>query len=63
MNETLTGLRSWTRDWGGLLTIGMGLFFVYYVLWIFLIQSTDEHKVLVTDIAQPLISLGMTILT
>jgi PAS domain S-box-containing protein len=55
-------LRSWARDWGGLLTMGLGLFFVYYVLWIFFVHPTEENKILVTDIAQPLFSLSMTIL-
>ncbi len=52
----------WIRDWGGLVTIGLALFFVYYVLWIFLVQPSDEHKVLLTDIAQPVFSSLMTIL-
>jgi PAS domain S-box-containing protein len=55
-------LRSWTGDWGGRLTVIFGLFFIYYVCWILLIQPPEQYKILVTDIAQPLVSLGMTIL-
>ena len=54
--------RSWRRDWGGLLTIALGSFFIFYVIWIFLVQPTEENKTLVTDIAQPLVSLAMTVL-
>jgi PAS domain S-box-containing protein len=54
--------RSWARDWGGLLTIVLGVLFIVYVVWLFLLHPTEEHKTLVTDIAQPIVSLGMTIL-
>ena len=57
-----SALRSWTDDWGGRLTVIFGLFFIYYVCWILLIQPTEQYKILVTDLAQPLVSLGMTIL-
>jgi len=66
MNASLftarNALRSWTRDWGGWLTIALGLFFSGYVFWIFFIQPSEDNKILVTDLAQPLISLSMTIL-
>ncbi len=55
-------LRSWHREWGGLLTIAAAAFCAFYVIWIFLIHPTEEHKILVTDLAQPLISLVMTVL-
>lgn len=57
-----TAWRAWIRDWGGVLTIGASLFFVYYVCWIFVVQPADQTKVLVTDLAQPALSLIMTIL-
>jgi PAS domain S-box-containing protein len=53
---------SWTRDWGGLLTVAAALFVVYYVLWLFVVQPTEQQKVWVTDLAQPAVSLLMTIL-
>ena len=55
-------LLSWTRDWGGLLTVAAALFFVYYVLWLFVVQPTEQQKVWLTDLAQPAVSLLMTIL-
>ena len=55
-------LVSWTRDWGGLLTIAVALFLVWYVLWLIVVQPQDAQKVWVTDIAQPMFSLCMTIL-
>jgi hypothetical protein len=57
-----SALRSWTGDWGGRLTVFSGLFFIYYACWIWLVQPTEQYKILVTDIAQPLVSLSMTIL-
>jgi hypothetical protein len=60
--QARAALHSWTRDWGGILTVSSALFFIYYVFWILLVQPTEGHKILVTDIAQPLVSLSMTIL-
>jgi cbb3-type cytochrome oxidase subunit 3 len=62
INKMRAGLRSWMRDWGGVLTLGMGLFFIGYVFWIFVIKPSEEVNILVTDCAQPLVSLGMTLL-
>jgi PAS domain S-box-containing protein len=54
--------RLWVRDWGGWLTIALAGFFVCYVFWIFLLHPSEEHKTLITDIAQPIFSLAMTTL-
>jgi PAS domain S-box-containing protein len=62
INKVRVGLRLWLRDWGGVLTLGMGLFFIGYVFWIFVIKPADQVNTLVTDCAQPLLSLGMTLL-
>jgi len=68
MNQTqlktriATSWRSWTRDWGGALTIAMTAFFAGYVIWIFLIKPAEEINTLVTDLAQPAFSFGMTLL-
>src|SRR6185503_14180142 len=42
--------------------IVLGIFFIGYVAWIFLFHPAEGSKILVTDIAQPLISLSMTAL-
>lgn len=55
-------LRAWMSDWGGRITIVLGLFFVSYVLWLYVVQPNEDQKVLVTDLAQPVFSLVMTIL-
>jgi PAS domain S-box-containing protein len=55
-------LRSWHSDWGGALTTALGLLFVSYVVWKFFFNPTEAHKVLITDITQPIVSLCMTIL-
>ena len=55
-------LRSWHRDWGGVLTTTLAFVFLSYVAWMVFGQPSDEYKTLVTDLAQPLVSLGMTIL-
>jgi len=62
MREVIGAARSWTSDWGGVLTIVLGIFFIGYVAWIFLFHPAEGSKILVTDIAQPLISLSMTAL-
>ena len=54
--------RSWACDWGGLLTIALALTYICYLLWSLIIQPADEYKTVVTDIAQPIFNLGMTIL-
>jgi PAS domain S-box-containing protein len=54
--------RSWASDWGGLLTIVLAIFFVGYVFWVYLLHPSDENNTLVTDIAQPIISLAMSVL-
>src|SRR5574341_1461727 len=55
-------LHLWTHDWGGLFTIAAALFLVWYIFWIFVIHPFDEAKVLVTDIAEAVISLIVTVL-
>ena len=55
-------LRSWSHDWGSFLTVCSGLFVIFYFFWIFLVQPAEEYKKIVTDIAQPVISLFMTML-
>ena len=62
VRDVAAAARSWSRDWGGLLTIAMAAFSVCYVFWISLLYPSEEHKTLVTDIAQPIFSLSMTIL-
>jgi two-component system cell cycle sensor histidine kinase/response regulator CckA len=66
LNMKLKGValaaRSWTKDWGGVLTVALALLFICYIVWIFLLHPTEEYKTLVTDIAQPFVSLCMTIL-
>lgn len=57
-----TALQPWISDWGGLLTVSASLFFLYYVYWIFMVHPPDQQKVLVTDLAQPTLTLIMTIL-
>ncbi|MDQ1708045.1 MAG: two-component system, cell cycle sensor histidine kinase and response regulator CckA [Pyrinomonadaceae bacterium] len=54
--------RSWHRDWGGILTIGAACFFLCYLAWMFRLQPSEANKTLVTDLAQPMISLLMTVL-
>lgn len=53
---------SWLRDWGGLLTIGLALLVISYLPWLLFSGASAEHKTLITDLIQPLLSLGMTIL-
>jgi PAS domain S-box-containing protein len=62
LRQAGSAVRSWQRDWGGVLSTALGVLFVGYVVWNFCFNPTDEHKTLVTDIAQPIVSLGMTIL-
>ncbi|MGZ5481648.1 MAG: ATP-binding protein [Pyrinomonadaceae bacterium] len=60
--KVAAAIRSWAGDWGGMLTIALGVFFLGYVFWIYFIQPSEDNKILVTDLAQPLITLAMTIL-
>ena len=62
LQQAAGSLRSWHRDWGGVLTTALAFLFLSYVTWMVFGQPTDEQKILVTDLAQPLVSLGMTIL-
>ncbi len=55
-------LTLWLRDWGGVLTIALGLLVSLYVPWLLFSDASDERKTLITDLVQPLVSLGMTIL-
>lgn len=62
LRDAGSALSSWHRDWGGVLTTALGLLFVGYVVWNVCLGPSDETKTLITDIVQPLVSLGMTIL-
>ncbi|MGZ8842049.1 MAG: ATP-binding protein [Pyrinomonadaceae bacterium] len=62
INRMRSAWLSWTSDWAGWLTTLMSLFCISYVGWIFLGNPSEENKTLVTDIAQPLITVGVTIL-
>ncbi|MDX6614104.1 MAG: hypothetical protein QOD75_3290 [Blastocatellia bacterium] len=53
---------AWLRDWGGILMSGLALLTISYLLWLLFGGDSAEHKTLVTDIVQPIASLGMTIL-
>src|SRR6476659_10322042 len=55
-------LKSWQRDWGGALTTALAFVFLSYVAWMVFGQPSDKYKTLVTDLVQPIVSLGMTIL-
>ncbi|MDT4966771.1 MAG: hypothetical protein QOJ64_1508 [Acidobacteriota bacterium] len=55
-------LWSWNRDWGGVLTTILAAFALAYISWISFVRPGDDIKTVVTDIAQPLISLGMTVM-
>lgn len=54
--------RNWIRDWGGWLTIALALVATSFLPWLLFSGASPEHKTLVTDVIQPLLSLGMTIL-
>jgi PAS domain S-box-containing protein len=53
--------RSWLGNWGGRLTIAHGLVMIWFVTWLLLGTASADHKRLVTDIIQPLFSLGCVI--
>jgi PAS domain S-box-containing protein len=55
-------MRSWVSDWGGVLIIGLVVFYLGYVFWLLLLNPSEEQSKLITDIAQPVFSLAMTIL-
>ena len=55
-------LGSWLRDWGGLLTIGLALVVISFLPWLLFSGASDEHKTLITDLIEPFLNLGMTIL-
>jgi PAS domain S-box-containing protein len=55
-------LGSWLGDWGGLLTVGLALLVISYLPWLLFTGASAEHKALITDLIQPFVSLGMTIL-
>jgi len=66
-NETILTRRSdpvgsWLRDWGGLLTIALAIVMVSFLSLLLFSGASADHKTLVTDLVQPLLSLGMTIL-
>ncbi len=60
--RSLETVKPWVLDWGGVLTIAMGVLFLCYVAWLVLIRPADNVNTLVTDCLQPLISFGMTLL-
>ena len=53
---------SWLRDWGGWLTIGLALVVISFLPWLLFSAASAEQKTLITDLVQPFLSLGMTIL-
>lgn len=44
-------LLEWFRGWGGLLTLGLGLYILVYLLWLTFQWGGAERKTLVTDLA------------
>ncbi|MEA2206895.1 MAG: two-component system, cell cycle sensor histidine kinase and response regulator CckA [Blastocatellia bacterium] len=50
------------RDWGGVLTIGLAMVTISYLSWLLFSDADDARKTLITDLVQPIVSLGMTIL-
>ena len=55
-------LGSWLRDWGGLLTIALALVMISFLSLLLFSGASAERKTLITDLVQPFLSLGMTIL-
>jgi hypothetical protein len=55
-------LGSWLRDWGGLLTIALAMVVISFLSLLMFSGASADHKTLITDVVQPLLSLGMTIL-
>src|SRR6185436_8243177 len=49
--------RSWLGNWGGRLTIALGLVMIWFVTWLLFGVASAEHKTLITDLIQPLFSL------
>lgn len=55
-------LSSSLRDWGGWLTIGLALMVISFLPWLLFSGASAERKSLITDLIEPCINLGMTIL-
>jgi diguanylate cyclase (GGDEF)-like protein/PAS domain S-box-containing protein len=44
-------LRAWSRDWGGLLALGLTAYVVLFVVWLFVRWPFGEHIVLIDNLA------------
>src|SRR3990172_6000616 len=43
-------LRDWSRDWGGILTLGLGVYLFVYLLWLVFRWGGPGNEILVGDI-------------
>jgi diguanylate cyclase (GGDEF)-like protein/PAS domain S-box-containing protein len=55
-------LRDWSRDWGGLLTLGLAGFVAVFVGWLFVGWPWSEHVVLIDNLAFLPMSLAAAVL-